>query len=153
MADLAAEALVKLAEAIARHAHFGQKDKNGHDYFAHPRAVFYRVYADDESDYDGQIVAFLHDVLEDTDVTFRDLQAFFPDYIVDAVIALSFRFFFDNETRDEYYVRVKDNPLALRVKLHDIAHNMSRKRLEKLDKATQERLIKKYTHALEVLAS
>lgn len=149
--DAGGEALVKLAEAIATFAHFGQVDKNGHDYIAHPRAVYYRVYADDEHDYDGQVAAFLHDVLEDTNITAQALLEFFPAYIVDAVIALSFRYYDKNETRDEYYERVKANAIAFRVKLHDIAHNMSPKRLDKLDEATRARLIKKYLHALEVL--
>lgn len=142
---------VALAEAIARYGHTGQYDKNGYDYIDHPKAVFYRVFADDADDFDGQIVAWLHDTLEDTEVSESALREFFPAYIVNAVLAITFRAFNKDETRDEYYARVKANPIALRVKLHDIAHNMSPKRLSKLDEETITRLTKKYTHALEVL--
>lgn len=146
------EALVKLAEAIATFAHFGQVDKNGHDYIAHPRAVFYRIYADDEFDYDGQVVAYLHDVIEDTHLSAADLLSFFPAYIVAAVIAITRRKPEEYvHGADGYYLEVRANPIALRVKLHDIAHNLSPKRLEKLDDKTQARLKRKYAHALEVL--
>lgn len=144
---------VALAEAIARWAHDGQMDKNGYDYIDHPKAVFYRIFADDQWDYDGQIVAWLHDVVEDTQVGIAHLAPFFPQYIIDAVIAITFRYYTHDETRDEYYARVKVNPIAFRVKLHDIAHNTSPKRMDKLDAATRDRLKKKYAHALEVLYS
>lgn len=151
--NLGGERNVALAEAIARWAHHGQFDKNGYDYIDHPKAVFYRVFADDQWDYDGQIVAWLHDVVEDTPATLDDLMRFFPLYIIEAVKAITFRVQWSNETRDEYYARVKINPIALRVKKHDIAHNTSPKRMDKLDAETRMRLTKKYAHALAVLAS
>jgi len=152
--NIGAEANVKLAEAIATWAHTGQVDKNGYDYIDHPKSVFYRIYADDAQDYDGQIVAWLHDVIEDTDVTPSDLLTFFPVYIIDALRAITYRKYVNEyETRDEYYARVKTNPIALRVKLHDIAHNTSLKRMSKLDDKTRTRLRLKYTHALDVLTS
>lgn len=152
MSNIGGERNVALAQAIATWAHTGQLDKNGYDYIDHPRAVFYRVFADDQWDYDGQIVAWLHDTLEDTPVCANDLEAYFPKYIIDAIVAITFReYLYEHETRDEYYQRVKTNPIALRVKLHDIAHNTSPKRTAKLDVATQARLAKKYQHALEVL--
>ena len=55
-------------------------------------------------------------------------------------------------TRDDYYARVKANPIALRVKLHDIASNANPKRLALLDQATRDRLTLKYAHALAVLS-
>jgi (p)ppGpp synthase/HD superfamily hydrolase len=151
MTNIGGQRNVALAEAVARWAHTGQVDKNGYDYIDHPKAVFYRIYADDAEDFDGQIVAWLHDTVEDTSITLGQLYAFFPAYIVQAVKAISFRVEWTNETRDEYYARVKANPIALRVKLHDIAHNTSPKRMDKLDAETRERLTKKYAHALEVL--
>jgi len=147
--NIGGERNVALAEAIARWAHTGQVDKNGYDYIDHPKAVFYRVFADDAEDYDGQIVAWLHDVVEDTAVTPRQLAEFFPSYIVRAINAITFQPF--AETRDDYYARVKQDPIALRVKLHDIAHNTSPKRMDRLDPDTRARLQKKYAHALEVL--
>lgn len=150
MRDIAAEALVNLAEAIATFAHLGQRDKNGEDYIAHPRAVYFYIRADDECDYEGQVVAWLHDVVEDTDVTLEDLAIFFSPYIVEAVRLLS-----RNMARkgDGYYEDIKAHPLALRVKLKDIQHNTSKKRTEKLTADKRGRLKIKYDHALEVLTS
>lgn len=140
---------VALAESIARWAHFGQVDKNGYDYIDHPRAVFYRIFADDAEDYDGQIVAWLHDTIEDTGVTFEMLLAWFPRYIVEAVWDISRKKGVPNSA---YYADCAANPISLRVKLHDIAHNTSPKRMDKLDSETRERLTKKYAHALEELS-
>ena len=148
MSNVGGQRNVALAEAIATWAHTGQVDKNGYDYIDHPRAVFYRIFADDSEDYDGQIVAWLHDVLEDTDVTCSTLDSFFPKYIVNAVVLLSRNL---SAGGDGYYSNIKKNQLALRVKLQDIAHNTSPKRIAKLDEKTQERLKRKYAHALEVL--
>lgn len=149
--DIGGERNVALAQAIATWAHTGQVDKNGYDYIDHPRAVFYRVFADDQWDYDGQVVAWLHDVVEDTDLRLTELASFFPYHILMAVGAITFKS--KVETRDEYYARVKANPIALRVKLHDIAHNTSPKRMDNLPLDVRARLKAKYAHALEVLLS
>lgn len=68
-----------------------------------------------------KVVALLHDVVEDTDITCEDLLAmgFWPD-IVAAVDAISKR---PHETSDAYFVRVMANESATRVKIHDTGHN------------------------------
>ncbi|MCI9292512.1 MAG: hypothetical protein HFF02_04310 [Erysipelotrichaceae bacterium] len=53
--------------AIATLAHQGQADKNGVDYIEHPKAVASLVKGDQQN-----IVAYLHDVVKDTDVTLDD---------------------------------------------------------------------------------
>lgn len=141
---------VKLAKAIATWAHTGYTDKNGYDYISHPAAVAAYIAADDPYDWDGQIVAWLHDVVEDTDLTIEVLGRFFPDYITDAILLLSRNL---ARSGDGYYVDIRDDKvgIALRVKLKDIQHNTSSKRMEKLNPATRERLTAKYEHALEIL--
>lgn len=60
------EAVVHLAEKIAGEAHQGQYRRGGVvSYIEHPKAVVDRVGADPEA----RVVAWLHDVLEDTEVT------------------------------------------------------------------------------------
>jgi (p)ppGpp synthase/HD superfamily hydrolase len=149
--NVGGKANVALAEALATWAHTGQVDKNGYDYIDHPKAVFYRVFADDAEDYDGQITAWLHDTLEDTSLRAEYLKPFFPPYIVEAVVAMSFRYYSADETREQYYARVRVNPIAKRVKLHDIAHNTSPKRMDKLEAETRDRLKIKYAKALNHL--
>ena len=63
----------------------------------------------------------LHDVVEDTDVTVNDLkEAGFSDEVVSAVSTITKK---AGEDYEEYLNRVKQNPIALRVKIADMEHN------------------------------
>jgi len=141
------------AFAIAARVHYGQRDKAGLPYLlAHVVDVVNRL---DEWDEYAVVVAWLHDVLEDTKGDPAELLALlrreFPSVVVDAVVAITYWPW--QETRDEYYARVKANPIALTVKRADIASNTDPRRVRMLDPATRERLAAKYRHALEVLDS
>ena len=108
--------MVSLALDIARKAHNGQVDKAGRPYINHPVAVASMVNTDDE-----KMVAYLHDVVEDTVVQLDDLRAFgFGAHIVEAVDAISRR---KGESREDYLKRVRGNSLARVVKLADLKHN------------------------------
>lgn len=135
-----------LSEAIklAVHFHHGQRDKSGSPYIYHPLTVMLSM---DKDDYEGQIVAILHDILEDTNCLVNDL--YFPKNIVDAVLAITKA---KSETNKEYWTRVKKNPIALRVKLKDIEHNSSEERLMAIP-TVEERdyLREKYKKALKFL--
>ena len=61
--------LLERAISIAVEAHRGQKDRYGAPYILHPLRVMGRLEAPTE-----QTVAILHNVVEDTDWTFEDLQ-------------------------------------------------------------------------------
>lgn len=137
------------ARTVALSVHMGQVDKAGRDYVtAHVADVVRRMPEDDAY---GRTVAWLHDVVEDghPDVLMH-LAVEFPESVVDAVIAITHR---TSEPRDDYYRRVRANPLALHVKLADIGSNADPERLALLDDATADRLFAKYAHALEVLTS
>ncbi|WP_091528589.1 HD domain-containing protein [Microlunatus soli] len=136
---------VDRAIAIATQAHRGQTDKSGEPYIGHPERVADRLA---EDDHDGRVVAWLHDVVEDTDVTADDLAADFDAAIVAAVVALTR---VEKDEPDDYYRRVRADPLALRVKFADIADNTDPARVARLDDRTRTRLAGKYDHALEVL--
>lgn len=140
------------AFAIAARIHSGQRDKAGLSYLlAHVVDVVNRV---DEWDDDAVLVAWLHDVLEDTKddpaELETELRAKFRPEVVDAIVAITHR---PGEPRDDYYERVKANPLAHRVKLADIGSNTDPLRMSLLDEHTRERLTWKYAHALEVLGA
>ena len=138
------ESIVEGAADVARGAHAGQVDKSGQPYIGHPARVAARVRGDDFA----EAAAWLHDVVEDTDVTLDDLRRDFPDELVAAVDALTRR---RHEEPDDYYARVRRNPLALRVKAADLADNSDAARLAALPPDTQARLRAKYAHAREVL--
>lgn len=104
------------AYALAKKAHLGQKDKGGNDYIEHPKAVASMMDTDIE-----KAVAYLHDVVEDTKISFDDLKEYgFPNQIIEAVKALTKQ---KNESYDVYIDRVIKNPIAKKVKLVDMKHN------------------------------
>ena len=77
-------------------------------------------------------VALLHDVLEDTGLTERELAARFPEEVVRAVRLLTR---FPGEDYFLYLGRIRENPLAREVKLCNLAHNLDRSRLAAADLA------------------
>ena len=133
------------AEAIASIAHRGQVDKLGQPYIEHPR----RVAAAFEPGTIEHCAAWLHDVIEDTDVTANDLRAAgVTPQIVDVVELLTRR---PDVPSELYYERIRLSPSAKAVKLADIADNTAPWRVAGLDVATQERLAEKYRKARTAL--
>lgn len=136
---------VTMAKSIASVRHAGQTDKSGQPYIGHVARVAARV-ADDP---DHETVAWLHDVVEDTRMELSDLALVFEPHIVAAVDAITRR---AGEDPADYYQRVRDNELACRVKLADIADNSDPARLAILDSVTRERLERKYRRAREAVS-
>jgi len=141
---------IKTARYIALLAHAGQKDKGGHPYIEHLRFV-----ASQCKD-DAKIVAWLHDLLEDTKINYLEfwglLKCFFGDkaYMIrDACHAITKR---RGEKYEKYIARVKANPIARQVKIADLKHNLDLSRLTKITEKDLERA-KKYKMALEFLES
>lgn len=122
MEIIVSENLLKAAELIASLAHRGQFDEAGLPYIEHPRHV-----AEAMPTTELKIIGFLHDVVEDTEVTLSDLRPIFGDRIADAVGAM---------TRDktkpyfEYIENLSKNDLARKVKLADLTHNMDLSRMK-----------------------
>lgn len=114
---------LEIAIQIAEKAHKGQKDRGGNDYIEHCRTVASSVESIEE-----KIVAYLHDVIEDTDVTEGVLLSEgISDYLVEAVVALTKK---EGQSEDDYYESVAKNSLAVKVKLADLSHNMDLSRLK-----------------------
>lgn len=109
--------MLSKAIQLAAYWHKGQVDKGGAPYILHPIRVMMSM----ESEMD-KIVAVLHDVLEDTELSADDLRAHkFPVEIREAVQALT------RQTGEEYFDfmrRLSVNPIARRVKLADIEDNL-----------------------------
>jgi (p)ppGpp synthase/HD superfamily hydrolase len=137
---------LEAAVALAAAAHAGQVDKLGVDYIQHPLGVMARVIGVDE-----QIVAVLHDVVEDTDVTLDDLRAQgFAEHIVRAVDAVTKR---PGEPLAASMARVAADPLALTVKFADLAHNANPARQAALPAETRVRLTAKYEESARLLGT
>ena len=138
------ETLETIAKQIAIKAHQGQFDKADQPYITHPEFVASQVTGDE-----AKAVAWLHDVVEDTPVTFDDLRtAGLSEVVIAGVDAITKR---DNEDYEIYLERVAANPLARAVKLADLTHNMDTSRLKVITEKTKERL-EKYRWAFEKLS-
>ena len=121
--------------------HSGQRDKAGLPYILHPLAVCAALPADD---WDGRTVAALHDIIEDTHCTLKNLAGDFPPHIVEAVDAISKR---QGEMNREYWARCAANPIARRVKIADMADNSRVERIRMLSYDQQQYLGRKYEEA------
>lgn len=135
---------IKKAMNVAYQAHHGQFDKNGYPYIAHPLHV-----AESMIDETSTIVALLHDVVEDTDVTLDDLYDLgFDNNVTDAIKLL---------THDvsvpymDYVLKIKDNPVARSVKIADLQHNLDSTRLKDPNKPSNK--MNTYQQALRFLKS
>ena len=120
-------------ERIMRAAGFGkiwhadQKRASGEPYFIHPIQVA-SILIDLNLDCETIIAALLHDVVEDTGMTFDDLLRLGVDEtIVDALRLLTHT---DDMTYEEYVNRIatSGNGIALHVKYNDLQHNLKRGR-------------------------
>jgi hypothetical protein len=130
---------------LATRAHQGQKDKAGAPYILHPLRLTLKMSTETE-----KIVAVLHDVLEDTDVTLEDMRrAGYTEPVLDALGCLTRR---EGELYDDYITRIRQNPLARRVKIADLEDNLNVTRLNHLSDADQIRL-KKYRKAWAALTA
>ena len=125
-------------------AHKDQVDKGGAPYYLHPIYVALNVSNEDE-----KIVALLHDVVEDTDITLDDLRREgFSDEIVNAVDAITHR----DESYELYIQKVKTNTIATVVKIADIKHNMDISRLNRKNLTEKDiKRVEKYKKALDYL--
>lgn len=126
---------------IATKAHEGQFRRDGvTPYIKHPMAVADRV---GKYGHEYVCVAMLHDIIEDTSVTYDILiEEGIPENIVKAVEILTKG---EGQNYDEYLYYVKSNELTKRVKIADILSNLA-------DDPTDKQIVK-YAKALTYLMS
>lgn len=120
--------------------HKGQVDKGGIPYILHPLYVMTKMETETE-----KIAAVLHDIIEDTDVTFNDLKNIgFSDEVLSVLDCLTRR---NGEDYFNYINRIKTNRIAVKVKLADLEHNMDLRRIKDLTDEDIIRSVKKYKRA------
>ena len=134
--------LTRKAMKIAYNAHINQVDKSEVPYIYHPIHLAEQMNTETEC-----IVALLHDVVEDIDVTFEQLKQDFPEEVIEALKLLTHD---KNTDYMEYVKKLKTNPIAKKVKIADIKHNADETRLEKITVKDIARR-NKYKKALEIL--
>ena len=133
----------KKAMRLMFEAHKEAWDKSGVPYVFHPFHVAEQM--DDEI---STIVALLHDVVEDTDITLDDLREIgFPE---DAITALDYMTHREGVPYMDYVRRIRENPIATKVKLADLAHNSDRSRFDEMTESDYRRE-EKYREAMKIL--
>jgi (p)ppGpp synthase/HD superfamily hydrolase len=109
-------ATLERAVEIAARAHAGQRDKQGAPYILHPLRVMMSVQGEE-----AQMVAVLHDVIEDTSVTEHDLRREgFGENVIAGVLGVTRK---AGESYTDFVLRGARHPLAKQVKLADLADN------------------------------
>lgn len=136
------EQLEAAAEVYATRMHQEQADKAGQPYIEHLRRV-----ADRMPTPELRIVAWLHDIVEDTYTSLAQVKdAFGPEIgaAVDAITRLP------SEQYSDYIRRVGENPMARAVKIADLIDNSN---LSRLSAVTMEDVKRqhKYNRALTYL--
>ena len=125
---------IEKALKIAYKAHENQFDKGGEPYINHPLHIAKMLN--------------LHDVMEDSNITKKDLIDFgFNENVINALSCLTRK---RNEDYFSYINKIKSNILAKKIKILDLEHNLDIKRLSKITNKDLQR-IEKYKKALAIL--
>ncbi|MCL6564694.1 MAG: bifunctional (p)ppGpp synthetase/guanosine-3',5'-bis(diphosphate) 3'-pyrophosphohydrolase, partial [Firmicutes bacterium] len=123
--------VVRRAVEFAEQAHAGQRRASGEPFIAHPLAVA-SILADLKMDQQTIIAALLHDVVEDTAYTLRDIEAQFGPEVAELVDGVTKLDRLEVRTREEeqaenlrkmFLAMAKDIRVIL-IKLADRLHNM-----------------------------
>ena len=108
----------------ARKAHKGQTDKAGKDYISHPVMVSSLT----RGSFAAVTAALLHDVVEDTPLTLKDLKNLgMSERELACVDTMTHR---PQEPRKDYIERIAKNYDAVCVKLADLSHNSDLSRID-----------------------
>lgn len=148
------EALLEKAFKFARTAHKGVKRKNGEPYISHPVEVAL-ILADLRMDVETLCAALLHDTIEDTSVTFEDIESGFSRPIAELVdgvtkiTRISVHSLSDSQaaTIRKMFVAMSKDIRVIVIKLADRLHNM-----RTLAPLPEDRRIFKSRETLEIYA-
>jgi len=145
---------IRAAFELAERAHEGQKRKSGEPYIIHPVSVA-QIVAEQKLDSESIIAALLHDVIEDTPVTYDEVAKQFSPTVADLVEGVS------KLTRIQYASKEDEQMENLRkmliamskdirvilVKISDRLHNMRTMEYQSPEKQKQ-----KSTETMEIYA-
>lgn len=137
--------MLSAAIHIATNAHHGQFDKGGNPYILHPFAVMGLLEVEDE---ELQCMALLHDVVEDTNITYNELRdAGMSERVIEGVKILTKQ---RGQSYEEYKALVFSSRDAMIVKMADLTHNTDIRRLKGVSQKDIERMTKYHVFFLEI---
>ena len=135
--------LTKKALKLCFEAHKNQVDKTNLPYVFHPFHL-----AEQMTDEISTVCALLHDVVEDTNISFKDLENMgFPKEVIDVLKLLTHN---DKTPYIDYVINLSQNKTAVKVKLADLKHNSDLTRLDVIDEYALQRK-EKYAKAIAYL--
>ena len=135
--------LTKKALKLCFESHKDQVDKSGMPYVFHPFHL-----AEQMEDEISTVCALLHDVVEDTHYTLKDLEEMgYPAAVIEVLALLNHE---DPVPYMDYVREIARNPVARKVKLADLAHNSDVTRMDMVDEKALKRCAK-YAEARKLL--
>ena len=140
--------MLSKAIALAATKHADQFDKGGAPYSLHVLKVMHYTKSDD---LEVLMIAVLHDVVEDTDVTYAELREMgFSERVIAGIKALTK---IKGQTHEEYKAGVLANIDAILVKMADLRHNSDIRRLKGVTEKDIKRIAKYHNMWLELNAA
>jgi len=142
------------AKKFAQEKHKNQKRKDGvTPYSDHLEGVVNRLKNLGVTDKDVLCTAWLHDIIEDTDVTFDQINERFGREIAVMVLSLSKDQNIPKKDREMQYInQLKDAPLKTKIiKLCDISANLKDLANAPISKTQKNKQIKKILHYLRTI--
>lgn len=117
--QLSTEEMVIQAKELSKLVHQGQMDHEGKPHYEYLASLAEDCYFDEM-----KAVGYLQDAVEHQPdrISVGDIHRQFGDEIGDAVDAITRR---PRENTEDYYVRLKQNPLALGVKMKDLRRRLA----------------------------
>ena len=128
---------IRKAMKLAFDGHRWLKDKGGYPYFAHPLHLAEQCSTESEV-----IVALLHDIFEDTPTSEIEIELIATKEEYEAIKSITHNHW---ESYEEYIEKVSVCPLARKIKILDLQHNLDESRLQEKMPESQKQ---KYTKAL-----
>ncbi|MBO4667966.1 MAG: GTP pyrophosphokinase [Bacilli bacterium] len=141
------ELIYKSLEIVTR-VFSDKTDKGGFPYVIHLLKVYSGV-----SEYIEKVCALLHDIIEDTDVSYDDLRKVgYSEEIIDILTILTK---LKGEDHRDYINRIisSNNYHAMNIKLADLRHNMDSGRIKNPTPNDYERITKRYEPAYEKISN
>jgi (p)ppGpp synthase/HD superfamily hydrolase len=145
---------LQAAENFARERHSGMTRKDGTTtYFEHLSGVVARLKNLGMTNEDVMCAAWLHDILEDTNTTFDEIEQRFGDKVAVLVLSLSKDMSLSKAKQEEQYVKQLKNASfnAKVIKLCDISANLKDIKHATLSKTKKVKTVRKIMHYLNAI--